>query len=41
MNPKVNLTGLSEQEREQILDLYHDYLDRMAEEQMMSEESDE
>lgn len=41
MNPKVNLTGLSEQEREQILDLYYDYLDRMAEEQMMSEEGDE
>jgi len=41
VNPKVNLTGLNEQEREQVLDLYYDYLDSMADEHTMSEEDGE
>ncbi len=41
MNPKVNLTGLSSEEREQVLDLYYDYLNAMADEHTMSEENGE
>lgn len=37
MNPKVNLTGLSDHEQEQVLDMYYDWLDRMAEEQVLME----
>ena len=38
MNPKVNLTGLNGEECEQVLDLYYDYLDGVADEHMMTEQ---
>lgn len=35
-----NLTGLNEQEREQVIEQWYDHLDRLAEDYIMSQENE-